>query len=198
MKKIHLIIESVLAVAIIVLFVLHFACGKSCSTGTTSTVGTTQPGAIAYVNIDSVLQNYKMFTDLKSELETKKNRLEADMGSKTKNYQSALLDYQNKTQKGLITRATAADLEQQLGAEQQKLMQLQQQYQGQLAEEEQVMHSQLLNAVMEFLKVYNKNKGFTYILGNSFGGNILYADTKNDVTGEVIKGLNAEYKPVKK
>ena len=202
MKRAHLIIEAVLAAGVIALFIIHFACNKkaSCATqGSSSPVtGTPGTGSVAYVNIDSVFQKYDMYEDLKKELVGKKNKLEADMNAKTKNYQGGVQDYQNKVSKGLVTRAAAADMEQQLTGEQQKLMQLQQQYQMELAEDEQVMHRQMLNSVMEFLADYNKTKGYTYILGNSFGGNVLYADKKYDITLDVTKGLNAAYKTKKK
>jgi outer membrane protein len=138
-----------------------------------------------------------MYADLKSKYTSKQQQFEAEMSNKSKNYQSGVLDYQNKVQKGLITRSTAAEMEQQLTSEQQKLLQQRDQYSMQLQEEEQVMNRQILNSIMEYLGEFNKVKGYNYILGNSFGGNVLYADKTLDITQEVLTGLNAKYRAEK-
>jgi outer membrane protein len=88
-------------------------------------------------------------------------------------------------------------MEQQLTSEQQKLLQQRDQYSMQLQEEEQVMNRQILNSIMEYLGEFNKVKGYNYILGNSFGGNVLYADKTLDITQEVLTGLNAKYRAEK-
>jgi len=78
--------------------------------------------------------------------------------------------------------------------EQQNLMQLRDNMSQQLAEEQQVMNRQLLNNIMEYLKNYNKTHDYKYILSNSFGGPLLYSDKALDITREVLRGINAEYK----
>lgn len=201
MKKLNLnlIIEVVLTIAVIVLFVLHFK-SKPGSNSNSAQVDTTVhkgPGAIAYVNIDTVIHQYAMYEEFKGKFTGKQQLFESEMTNKSKTYQSSVMEYQNKVQKGLITRAEAADKEQLLGAEQQKLLQLRDQYQSQLAEEEQVMNRQILNSVMEYLTEYNKDKGYNYILGNTFGGNVLFANKALDITKDVLKGLNEKYKTEK-
>lgn len=197
MKRTSLIVEIVLAIAIVVLYILHFTGSKGISDKEPAKAASTEkavPGKIAYVNIDTVIHQYSMFVDLREKLTVKQKQLGYEMNAKSKTYQNSVQDYQNKVQKGLITRATAAEMEQQLGAEQQKLIQTRDQYQMQLAEEEQVMNRQVLNSIMEYLKEYNKGKKYEFILGNSFGSNLLYADNSLDITAEVVKGLNEKYK----
>ena len=48
-----------------------------------------------------------------------------------------------------------------------------------------------------FELVYNKDKKYDLILSKA-GDNILYAETKYDITQDVINGLNKRYKPAKK
>ena len=67
------------------------------------------------------------------------------------------MEYQEKSQKGLLLRSEAAKIEQQLGADQQNLMRLSESMQGQLAEESQVVNRKLLNNIVDYLKEYNKN-----------------------------------------
>ena len=44
-----------------------------------------------------------------------------------------------------------------------------------------------------FLKEYNKNKRYSYILAYE-PGFIFYRDSVYNITGDLLKGLNAEYK----
>ena len=47
--------------------------------------------------------------------------------------------------------------------------------------------------ISEYLKEYNKNKGFNYII-TSEESLIYYKDTVYNITKDVIAGLNADYK----
>jgi outer membrane protein len=194
MKKLNLIVVCVLVVAVIVLFALHFSGNKSHVGNALSSAAGASSGTTAYVDMDTIISGYSMYADLQSKFSEKKQLLEAEMNNKSKNYQSSVLDYQNKMQKGSIARPAAAEIEKNLAAEQQKLLQLRDQYMRQLADEEQGLKRQLLSSITEFLTPYSKDKGYSYILGNSFGGNILYADKAFDVTQDVLKGLNEKYK----
>ena len=66
----------------------------------------------------------------------------------------------------------------------------------QLAEEEQVAQNKVLNSIMVYLDKLEETGTYQYqfVLGTTFGGNILYADENKNITEAVIKGLNEEYK----
>jgi outer membrane protein len=154
-------------------------------------------GKIAYVEIDSIFKYYEMAKDLNSTFEAKQKRLDAELNNKSKTFQSGVLDLQNKVQKGLITQSNAQEAQQQLASQEQGLYQLRDQYRAQLAEETQVNQRQIVHSVMEYLKEYNKTKGYQYILANTFPSSILLADSNLEITKEVIEGLNAKYKTEK-
>jgi outer membrane protein len=151
-------------------------------------------GSIVYVNLDSLTQNYLMTKDLTAELEEKMKKLDAELTNKQKTFQSNVTDFQNKAQKGLETRAKLAEMEQQLGADQQALVQLSESYRMQMAEEQAVMQRKIIQAIMDYLKIYNKDKRYKYILGDTFDAKILYADPSLDITASVLEGINAAYK----
>jgi len=96
-------------------------------------------------------------------------------------------------QKGLITRSRAQEMQQQLIAEQERITQLRDDLSLELMEEEQVMNRQVLFAIMEFLEEYNMKHNFQYILSNTLGGALLYANDTLDITTDVLKGLNKKY-----
>ncbi len=196
MKKLSLVLNIVLALAVVVLFVLHFTgIGASSKSAAASLpAGATGSNSIFYVQIDSVINNFDMATDLSGELESKYNASEAEFQSKQKAYQNDLNDYQYKAQRGLITRSEAQQIEQQLYAKQQSLLQLQQQLSTEIGEKQTVMNRQVINAIMDYLKKNSKELNYKYVLGTSFGGNILYANDSLDITPAIIKGLNEDYK----
>jgi len=200
MKRLPLILNIVLAIAVAVLYVLHFTGGslKRNPAGKSLPVGQADGGSIFYVQIDSVLRHFDMATDLSGELQSKYNASEAEFQAKQKSYQNDVNDYQYKAQRGLITRSEAQTLEQELYGKQQNLLKLQQDLSQDLTEKQTVMNRQVINAIMEYLKNNNAQINYKYVLGASFGGNILYANDSLDITQNIIRGLNEDYQNKKK
>jgi outer membrane protein len=196
MKNLSLILNAVLIVAVGVLFYLHFSVRGSAKAGPAKAEGISiyQPDVpIVYVNIDTLLSNYEYFSDMQNDFADKQSELEAELNNRSRQYEASAMDYQNKVQKGLVTRREAAELEQQLLAEQQNLLQLRDQLTLQLQEEEQVSNRKLINAIMEYLKEYNEDPNYQFIFSNSFGDNVLFANDQLDITASVLPGLNAKY-----
>ncbi|QKG55118.1 OmpH family outer membrane protein [Hymenobacter sp. BRD67] len=52
---------------------------------------------------------------------------------------------------------------------------------------------QLIQEVNAYLKQFGAQHHYTFILGATESGNIVYADSANDVTARVIVGLNQQY-----
>ena len=165
---------------------------------TTAFIPSIVDGSIVYVELDSLTQHYQMTIDLTTELEEKMKKLDADLTNRQKKFQASINDFQNKAQKGLETRAKLAEMEQQLGIENDNLMRLSEQYRMEIAEEQAVMQRKIVQAIMDYLKEYNKEKGYKYILGNAFDAKILYADPSLDITASVLQGINAKYKAEQK
>lgn len=200
MKKLSVILNVVLLAAVVVIYVLHFAGGrkstKSNNSGDNVPVEVTSSG-IAYVNIDTVIFKFAMFTDKRAVLVEKQKSSENELNTKGQAYEKGVLDYQNKASKGLITRATAEQMEQSLMQQQQSLVELRDKLSYELAEEEQVMNRQILEYITTFLDSAKSEYNFQYILGKSFGGQILYSDEALDITARVVEGLNKKYQEEK-
>ncbi|MDD4032093.1 MAG: OmpH family outer membrane protein [Bacteroidales bacterium] len=199
MKQINNIVQVVLAVAVIVLFVLYFSGKKTVLSGS----GSNDPGSIAelpiaYVQIDSLVSNLEMWKDLESQLKEKQSQFDSELSNKQTNLQNKYNDLNNKLQKVLITRADAETAASQLQAEQQTLVNLADNYRLQLSEQEQVANRQVLSEIMDYLKEFNKDKKYQYIMAHSFGSQILYADEAFDITNTIKEGLNAKYQANKK
>jgi len=167
-------------------------------TQTAAILSSIAAGDIVFVDVDSLMQNYQMTIDLSAELEEKAQKLDAELTNRQRRFQTNVNDFQNKMQRGLETRARLAEIEQQLTVEQENLLRLSEQYRMEMAEEQMVMQRKILQAIMDYLKEYNKEKGYKYILANSFGSNILFADPSLDITAPVLDGINAKYRAEKK
>jgi outer membrane protein len=199
MKKLSIVLYVVLFLAVIGLYFLHFSGNKKNKMNETSpSVTTTSAEGIAYINIDTVIFKFSMFQDKREELLAKQKSAEAELNSKGSNYQKGVTDYQDKVNKGLVTRATAAQIEQSLMQQQQELVTLRDQLQSNLAEEEQVMNRQVLEYITTFLEENRSDYNYQYILGKSFGSVVLYSENSLDITKKVLDAINKKYQADKK
>lgn len=198
MKKFTLIFNIVLALAVVALFVLHFTSksGKNSVASNGKTETSTELSAnftAAWVNVDTVLNSYDMYFDMRKELEVNSRKLEAELNAKSRTFEKEAMDFQDKVQKGLVTRSEAQQLQTTLANKEQELYRLRDEMRMQLAEEEQVKLRKIQNSITEFLKEFNEDKGYHIILSSTFGGPMLYGHPALDITNDVIKGLNAKY-----
>ena len=191
------IIQGILGAAVIVLFILHFASSKSGNANNAGdntespVVASVGEMKIAYVNVDSLVNNLTLWQSLKSSFEEKQEKYNNEISTKQRRLQSKWTGLNDRVQKTLITRANAEKEAADLEKENQSLIQLAEKYRMELVEEEAVSYNQILNEIMEYLKELSATEGYTYVLGNSYGGNILYANKGLDITQRVIVDMNA-------
>jgi outer membrane protein len=200
MKKLSLWLNIVLIVAVGGIYFLHFS-GNNTSKAEVNEDGTeveiNRDYAIAYVNIDTLIRNYDLFIDKSDQLTQKRNESEAELQIQSKKFENEVRDFQDKVNKGLITRTKAQMLQQELAQKEQQLYATRDNLAMQLSEEEQVMYRQVLNEVMSYLEEYNVEYNYKYIFSNSFGGQLLYTDKSLNITRDVLKGLNEKYDKTK-
>ncbi|MEJ5264079.1 MAG: OmpH family outer membrane protein [Bacteroidales bacterium] len=200
MKNLSLIINIVLAVAIGILFFLYFSLKSQVKTiaSSASSVASVKDVRIAFVNMDTLYAHYDEYLDLKAQIADKQRKMENELNSKKTQYERKVMDYQDKVQKGLLLTSERQRIEQQLYADQQNLLRLGESMQNELAEETRVLNNRLGNNIVEYLKEYNKDGKYVYIMSHVFGGNLLYVNDSLDITADVIKGLNEKYRQNKK
>jgi outer membrane protein len=198
MKKLSIALYVVLFLAVGVLFVLYFSGGKNMNAVDMTNASDSSARSIVYVNIDTIIYNFDMFADRRSDLMAKQKNAEAELNSKGSQYEKGVKDYQDKVNKGLVTRATAADMEQALLQQQQDLVNLRDKLQTDLMEEEQVMNRQIIDYITRFLEDHKDEYNYQFILGKSFGSVVLYSDSSLDITSQVLSELNKKYQSEKK
>ncbi len=189
MKPNSWIVNGVMALAIIVLFVLHF---NSNSTPIKSSALAAGGVKVAYFEIDSIQNSYNFFKDVKAALQAK----DLENAKQLTGLKNAFaIKYQELQKNGQYLSQA------EIGARQQELAQLEKNYtnrEQQLAAEMQEESFKRLQEVKQkieaFLVSYNKNKEFAYIFSSN-PDLMYYKDTAYDITADIVKGLNAEYKP---
>lgn len=197
------VFNAVLALAVVVLFILHFTGGEKgaelkASPGQESEVELSGEFKVAFVFIDSLLMGYDMYEDLADRLVTRKQGLENELSAKGSALEKEISDFQYKVQKHLITSWEATEQEKKLGEKQQVLINLQNDMQNRLMQEEATLNQQIHDSVLSAVRQYNETRGYHLVLSHTFGGGILYAADYMNVTGEVLEQLNTAYRKEKK
>ncbi len=194
-NPILLALNLVMLAGLIILYVLHFTGSGKKGTSISGAVEKASKGTIsvAFVNNDSILSSYELVKKMRADLEAKGRRLEGEVASKQTAFEKDAAYFQEQVAKKAISEQSAQEIYGQLQQNQQKIYELRDRYASELQQSEMDMNIALLDSVMNFLNRYNEKYKFDYILGFTKGGNILYANDTLDVTGDVIKELNAEY-----
>ncbi|MDR3188927.1 MAG: OmpH family outer membrane protein [Prevotellaceae bacterium] len=203
MKKIFPTIISVAALAAVGALFLYVVQGsKNASTNgaqpSSDGHNTTAGEGVVYVNIDSLVRGYDMYFDLQQEFEAKAKKKDGDFTARMKKFETDARDFQEKVEKGLVTRSQAQQLQEGLAKREQELVQLRQQLQGELQEEESVMLRQIQNNIQRYIIEYNKGKRHSLILSTSGSNVVLYGDPALNITSEVLDGLNEAYVKARK
>ncbi|WP_231862237.1 OmpH family outer membrane protein [Rufibacter sp. DG15C] len=168
---------------------------KAETTGTTT--ATVAAPEIVYINADSLLKNYQHFKDAQARLKSKSQRLEQELRGKATSFQKEVGQYQQAGQ-GMTNEQRAAT-EQRLAQKEQQLQAQNQNASNQLAKEENEEMKKIYDKVEAYLKKLSAEKGYKMVLSYTRGNSaILYSDESLDITQDVLKGLNEEYKSANK
>ena len=193
MKKINLVLNIISLAAVVVLFVLHFTSPKNSET-TPRTVVETSNGGIVYIRLDSVINAYDMYNDLRITLEGKVSSIENEINKKGRALENDIKSFQEKMGKGLLTRSQAETMSEELQRRQQELQLYSQQKQMEIAEEENVMINQVMNEIRLFVASYNSQNNYSLILTTTEATNtVISGESALDISKDIIEGLNNEY-----
>lgn len=195
MKKASIITNVILGAAVIVLFILHFTSKPGSHSASEMPAGDTSlSGGIVYVQIDSLINQYDMFNDLRSEFENKAQTIQSDLNKRGRTLENDVKDFQTKVQKGLITRSQAEAQQQQLAMRDQELQGYIRQKQEEMSEEEQVLYRRVFDALQSYINRMNEEKQYSLILStNNSSNTILQGNKALDITSSVVAAMNDEY-----
>ncbi len=193
MKNALIALNVVLLIAVAVLFYLYFSNNKRTTTpGKVASAATgSQSCKIAYFEMDSVTNSFSMVKDVKDELAREEDQINKELSGLQKTYTDRLSHYQKQAQTMSQVESERANRD---------MLQLQERIRGKQQELDQRYQDlkmrkmqDIKSRIEDYLKEYNKTKGYSYILAYE-PGMIFYRDTVYDITQDLLKGLNERYK----
>ncbi len=164
----------------------------------TDTVNAGKQGVfkMAYFDIDSIEAHYELVKVINSEVSKKEDNINLELDQMNKRYQNKLAQYQGQ-QKDMTPQqyeAAAMDLKKTEGELVARKQELDQQYQVLVFNRKKEVRAK----IEDFLKEYNSDGRYSYIISYEQGLFFYYRDTTYNITNDVIKGLNQAYRASKK
>ena len=148
---------------------------------------------IAYVEVDSIMSQYKFCKEYSLILQKKGQNIQNTLAQKQQALQAAAANFQQKVQQNAYTREQAEGVNASLQKQNNDLQILNQRLSAEFQNETDQFNKALRDSIQHYLASYNKDKKYSIIFSKS-GDNLLYADKAYDITSEVITGLNKAYK----
>lgn len=189
MKNISLVLNVVLAIAVIVLYYLHFSGQGKASQGT---VGEATNLKMAYINSDSVLKYYDYFKVSRDKLESKGKQLDQDLKSRATSLQGEFESYQRNRNSMTIGQAQA--VEEDLTKKRNNLQLYQESLSQQMLADQERMTKELYEKVTGFLRQYGQENGLQVVFKYDATSDVLFAGDSLDISTVVVKGLNESYR----
>ncbi|MCB9187624.1 MAG: OmpH family outer membrane protein [Flavobacteriales bacterium] len=218
MKNLSLVLNGILAIAVAVLYYFQFAAPKpevrKNTVDAAAVDSVSSKLKIAYVNTDSLWDAYKLINDIQTDLEAERAKAERKVEQRTalleKQLEQMAIELQNKMadfeSKGRTMNETLRNMKmeelQSLQANaqtfsleaDQEVTELRQSLQNDLLEKELKGTKKVQDNIKAFLKEYNQDYDFTYVLAySSEAGGILLGNPALDITKDVVAGLNETY-----
>ena len=197
MKHISTLLSVVALIAVGVLYYLHFNQQKDSRKATVSGVKPDSTGfKIAYFDIDSLQTHYEYFKDVSSQIKAKESSITSELTNLQNSYQKKIREWQQKGPTMSQSEGEAAQRE--YAQMQQRYEQRQVMLEQELQKQKMEMMTDVRKRIEDYLRDYNQEKGYAFILSYEPGFMLYYKDSIYDITGDVISGLNASYKSKKK
>lgn len=199
MKQLSIALNVLLLILVGILFYLHFqgnskpamkevpATGRNVISGNS----VTPSSKIGYFEMDSLQANYNYFKDALNHLKEKERVMNTELNSMEKEYQRKVNEWQKK---GAAMSQAEADAAQRENAQLQQAYQVRKQtLEESFGKQSMDFKKDIKKKIENYLKEYNQDKNYSYIL--SYEPDFIFLrDTTCNITPDLVKGLNAEYK----
>lgn len=203
MRQILLVLNIVLIIAVAILYYLHFGKSKT-SVPSAATITTkdsagnvvVKPLKIAYVDLDSIQENYVYYKEKMDEFEKKKDRADRELNSAFQKIENERVSF---VQRGnTITQIEAENFQREYTRKMENLENQKRSMENNIQQEGVKTMEELKKKINDFLTAYNTTKEYSYIFSYSSTINMLfYKDTTYNITNEVVAGLNEEHNKTK-
>ncbi len=197
MKNTSLVLIGILFIAVAGIYILHFSGNKLNGSGKD---GSNEGGAsseltIAYIKVDSLVVNYDFAQEMHDGFTKQQETFAKEYSDKRTRFESQAASFQEKVQRGgFLTQERAMQERDRLMGEEQQITKLDQELSAKLSQIQAENNKQLLDSLMNYLKIYNKDKKYSYILN---AGEVLIGNESHNITKDVLVNMNARYQKAK-
>ena len=187
-KNINIALFALLAILAVAFFVSNKKTVSSAAAVSTS-AGNLK---IAYVDLDSIQEKYQYYKEKMVEFDKKKEDADRQLNTAFQKIEEERITFAKKGQ--AITQAEYENFQRCYQAKMQSLEEQKRNMENAISIDGVKMLEELKNKINGFLAEYNKEKGYSYIFSTSNSLNVLfYKDSTNNITNEVVDGLNKAY-----
>ena len=143
---------------------------------------------IAYFDLDSLQAHYEYMKDVKSLAQTKENAMNQELSSLDRSNQRKKID--EWRQKGnTMTQAEGEQAQAEYQKMQQSFAARKQELEQQLYKDEEDMRTTIRKKVEDYLKIYNKQKNYSYIIAYDANSFVYNKDTLYNITTDLVEGV---------
>ena|ERR1043166_5506945 len=208
-KNFSTILNVVLVIAVVILYYLHFSGTKTetadATAGSNDSTAKAKPvvlspkdiknAKIVYVNLDVLNEQYDYIKDVNADAKVQQSSLERQYQTKGQKLQEDYDAFQQKAQAGLLSE-NQVNTEQEAFQKRKEELDMLEQKSQELMDKIQERNDEMNTSIKEYLKEYNKNTHYQYVMAYSAGplSPVLIASDSLDITQEILDGLNAQYK----
>jgi outer membrane protein len=150
---------------------------------------------VAYFDLDSLQAHYEYIKDVQTVAQSKENAMHLELSSLDRANQKKIEAWRQKGNN--MSQAEGEQAQQEYAQMQQTFTSRKQALEQQLYKDEEELRTTIRRKVEDFLKDYNKQKNFSYIIAYDANSFVYNKDTIYNITDDLVQGLNAAYKKSK-
>ena len=147
---------------------------------------------IAYFDMDTLEAHYEEFKDAQTQLKTQENAMNMELSSLDRSNQKKVDVWRQKGNN--LTQAEAEQAQQEIAVMQQNFKSRKDALEQAYYRSTEDFKTSIRKKVEDFLKVYNKQRNYSFIFEYDPGSFIYYKDSVYNITSDLVNGLNANYK----
>ena len=146
--------------------------------------------SIAYVNTDTLLNNYDLFIQKQKAISEREKNADSKLKAQARSLEREIMMLNEKASKGTMTPKDLQAEEQRLTIKQQQLMADQEKITKELMEESGKINDELQSEITSTLRLIQAQYAYDFVLSYGGGSPVLAVNDSLDITQEVLTRLN--------
>jgi outer membrane protein len=195
MQKALLVLNGLLLIAVVYLLADKFAGGGSSAPEQASSEREVSDQAgvtIAYVNVDTLLNNFDLFRERQKGLTAKEQEEDARLRTRGKALEREIMALQEKAAGGTMTPRDLQAEEERLMRKQQEFMADQENISRKLMEESVRINNELQGMIVTAIRDFKGSSNYDYVISYGEGSPVLAVNEEHDITRIILNKLNQQ------